>query len=66
MWVWRRQWALDAWPNHVINVVSFGWSLWLAPRLGHSFVGVFSRRADEVFVAILRKWGANLGLKASS
>ncbi|HWX21378.1 MAG TPA: hypothetical protein VN578_15870 [Candidatus Binatia bacterium] len=28
----------------------------LAVRRGYSFVGVFNRRADEVFVRVLRKW----------
>ena len=58
MWVWKGQWALDAWPNHLINVVLFTWALGLAARLGHSFVGVFSHRADAVFTGVLRKWFA--------
>jgi ABC-type cobalamin transport system permease subunit len=66
MWLWRGQWALDAWPNHLINVALLAWALWLAPRLGHSFVGLFSRRADTLFVGILRKWRADLSRKPPS
>jgi hypothetical protein len=29
-------------------------------RLGYSFVGVFSKRLDLVFVRVLRKWHADL------
>ncbi len=39
-----------------MTVALFFWSLWLATELGHSFVGGFNRRADEVFVTVLRKW----------
>jgi hypothetical protein len=56
MWIWKGQWALDAWPNRVLAVCLFGWSLWLAVQRGYSFVGVFSRRFDQVFVRVLRKW----------
>jgi hypothetical protein len=41
---------LISWP------VGFFAALWLAVRRGYSFVGVFNRRADEVFVRVLRKW----------
>jgi hypothetical protein len=62
-WVWKHQWGLDAWPNRVITLILFGWSLGLAVRLGDSFVGVFNRRADRVFVGVLRKWCSDLGLR---
>jgi inner membrane protein len=55
-WVWRGQWALDAWPNRVISATLFLWSLGLAVKLGDSFVGVFNRRIDAVFVGALRNW----------
>jgi hypothetical protein len=51
---------LDAWPNRLLSVVLFTWALWLAVLRGYSFVGVFSRRLDEVFVKVLRKWHAQL------
>lgn len=62
-WAWDHQWALDAWPNRVITVVLFFWSLWLAVKMGDSFVGVINRRVDKVFVDVLRKWVSQLGLR---
>jgi hypothetical protein len=56
MWVWKGQWRLDGWFNRYLSVVLFLWALWLPVRLGYSVVGVFSRRADQVFVGVLRKW----------
>ncbi len=56
MWLWKGQWALDAWPNRVLSVAVFAAALWLAVRDGHSVVGVFNRRADAVFVSVLRRW----------
>ena len=60
MWLWKGQWALDAWPNKLISVTLFSWTLWLAVKQGHSWVGVFNRRADIAVVAVLRKWWAAL------
>jgi hypothetical protein len=60
MWIWRGQWPLDAWRNRVLTVGLFIWASWLAVPLGYSFVGVFSRRLDRVFVEVLRKWHTNL------
>jgi hypothetical protein len=62
MWIWKHQWALDSWPNRLITVALFGWALWLAVRRGDSFVGVFNRRVDRVFVGVLRKWCSDLGI----
>ncbi len=42
--------------NRWLSVALFLWALWLPVRLGHSVVGVFNRRADQVFVGVLRKW----------
>jgi inner membrane protein len=56
MWVWKGQWRLDSWINRYLTVALFVWALWLPARLGHSVVGVFSRSADQVIVAVLRKW----------
>ncbi len=65
MWVWKGQWRLDSWINRYLSVGLFLWALWLPVRLGHSVVGVFSRRADRVVVGVLRKWHtALLGKKA--
>ena len=56
MWVWKGQLRLDGWFNRYLSAALFVWALWMPVRLGHSVVGVFSRRADQVFVGVLRKW----------
>ena len=62
MLLWAGQWRLDGWINRYLTVALFLWALWLPIKLGHSVVGVFNRRADRVFVGVLRKWhGAWLG-----
>ena len=63
MWIWKGQWPLDAWPNRLLTLFLFGWALWLAVPLGYSFVGVFSRRLDKVFVEVLRKWRQDLSVR---
>jgi inner membrane protein len=61
-WVWTGQWRLDGWQNRYLSVALFLWALWLPVKLGHSVVGVFNRRADAAFLAVLRKWhGALFG-----
>jgi inner membrane protein len=60
MWIWKGQWPLDSWINRVITVTLFFWSLWLAIPLGYSFVSVFNRKIDEIFLTVLRKWKASL------
>ncbi len=60
MWLWRGQWRLDGWFNRYLSAALFLWALWLAVPLSHSFVGVFNRRADGVFVGVLRKWHQQL------
>jgi len=56
MWVWKGQWRLDGWQNRIVSVLAFVGSIWVARRTGHSFVGVFNRRTDRVFVDVLRGW----------
>ena len=56
MWVWKHQLRLDSGFNRWLAVGLFLYALWLPLRLGHSVVGVFNRRADAVFVGVLRKW----------
>ncbi len=63
MWIWRGQWRLDAWPNRLLSIALFLWSLWLAVQKGYSFVGVFSRRLDQTFIQVLRKWQAELACR---
>lgn len=60
MWVWKGQLRLDGWFNRYFAAALFLWSLWLPVSLGHSIVGVFNRRADQVVVGVLRKWHAAL------
>ena len=62
MWIWKYQWRLDGWQNTVITLALLMWALWLAVKTGDSFVGVFNRRADKVFVSVLQKWCSQLGL----
>lgn len=56
IWLWKGQWPLYAWPNRLLTAGLFLWSLLVAVQCGHSFVGVFNRRADAVFVGVLRGW----------
>jgi len=56
MWLWRGQWRLDAWPNQVFTWVLLLSSFCVAVRRGDSFIGVFNRWADDIFVRVLRKW----------
>lgn len=65
-WVWRGQWALDAWPNRVLTLGLFAGCLVLSVRLGDSPVGVFHRRADAVFVSVLRGWVRRFGWARST
>lgn len=58
-WHWRHQWPLDAWPNRILTFALLVACFHQAVRLGDSCVGVFSRRADSVFIAVLRKWHAH-------
>src|ERR1700677_1696581 len=58
MWIWKYQWRLAGWQNEVITIILLVWALWLAVRMGDSFVGVFNRRCDRVFVSVLQKWHA--------
>jgi len=56
MWLWKGQWPLYAWPNRVLTVVLFLWGLAVAVQRGYSFVGVFNRRLDSIFVTVLSGW----------
>ena len=51
---WDGQWALNAWQNFVITGLALAVTFVLAWRRGYSPVGVFSRRADQLFVRALR------------
>jgi inner membrane protein len=60
MWYWKYQWPLDGWQNKIIFIALFVWSLGIAVKKGDSFVGVFNRRCDRVFVGVLQKWHERL------
>jgi membrane-bound metal-dependent hydrolase YbcI (DUF457 family) len=52
--VWGGQWMLGAWQNTAITIVLVLAAIHLAWRLGYSPAGLFSEKADRVFVATLR------------
>ena len=56
MYLWHGQWRLDGWQNRVITVVLFFVCIWMALGRDDSVVGVFNRRVDRIFVAVLKKW----------
>ncbi len=56
IWFWKHQWRLDGWENQTIFVAVFACSIWLALKRGFSFVEVINKRADVVFMGVLRNW----------
>jgi hypothetical protein len=56
MWICKWQWPLDGWQNKVITVTLFFWALWISSGRKDSFVGVFNRRLDGIFLGVLHKW----------
>lgn len=60
---WKHQWRLDGWQNRIICVTLLFTELWQATRRGYSCVEFFNRKADAVFVAVLRKWRTQLQSK---
>ena len=56
IWFWRGQWRLDGWQNMLITFGLLGLVIRVAVRRGYSFVSVFSQRADQAFIQVLRKW----------
>jgi hypothetical protein len=54
---WVGQWPLDAWPNFAFTVVLLVYVFARAIRSGYSPVGMFSERADRVFVyTVKNRW----------
>lgn len=54
---WSGQWALNAWPNVAFTVLLLAYAFARAVRSGRSPVGLFSARADRVFVETVRnRW----------
>lgn len=52
---WPGQWALNAWPNFVITLCLLLTTFYLAWSKGHSPLEILSPRADDPFVATLRR-----------
>ncbi len=52
---WDGQWPLTSWQNTTVTILLMGWILARAVTQGHSPVGIFSTRADAVFVATLQE-----------
>jgi inner membrane protein len=54
---WSGQWPLDAWPNILFTLLLIAFAFYRAIGAGYSPVGVFSDRADRVFVETVRnRW----------
>jgi hypothetical protein len=54
---WPGQWPLNGWPNVLITLILLAVVFVQAGREGVSPVSLFSRRADEAFVAAVRRRG---------
>lgn len=52
---WPYQWSLNAWPNFVITILFIIITLCLARTKGYSIVGLFSKKADQSLVKIIRE-----------
>jgi inner membrane protein len=52
---WSGQWRLDSWINQALTAVLLAITFFLAWRRGYSPLDLVSKRADEGFVAVLRK-----------
>lgn len=51
---WQGQWMLGAWQNTALTIALVMVTIYLAWRLGYSPAGIFSEKADRVFVQTLR------------
>lgn len=51
---WSGQWTLSSWQNGALTGVLIALTVWAAWRFGRSPLGLFSPRADAVFVETLR------------
>ncbi|MBW1771166.1 MAG: metal-dependent hydrolase [Deltaproteobacteria bacterium] len=54
-WIWKGQWALNAWPNFLITGVALILTFFLSWRLGYSPFEMASRKVDRAFVGALRE-----------
>lgn len=53
-WTWSGQWPLNGWQNLVITVVLLVMTLVFAWRKGYAPLEMFSEKADQAFVNVLR------------
>ena len=60
VWVWTGQWCLDAWQNKLFSVVLLAWIFHIAITRGVSVMGIFSQKADAVFVRVVQGWWAKV------
>jgi hypothetical protein len=63
---WAGQWPLNAWPNIAFTVLLLTYALVRAIRSKYSPVGVFSSRADQMFVDTVRNRWLTMRAGASS
>jgi inner membrane protein len=63
VWFWQSQWKLHGWQNQLIFLGVFVTSLCVAVKRGYSFVELFNRRLDAIFVGVLRKWRDGLRVR---
>jgi hypothetical protein len=62
---WSGQWPLTSWQNTTLTILLMVYAMALAVQRGRSPVSLFSGRADERFVAILRtRWESMRGGKS--
>lgn len=54
-WVWKGQWALNAWPNILITGIAIALALFLSWKRGFSPIDLFSPKLDAVIVHTLRR-----------
>ena len=53
---WSGQWPLTGWQNTSITIILMIFCFYTAINRGYSFVSLFNRKADLVFVNVLKKW----------
>ena len=56
---WSGQWPLTGWQNTTITIILMLFCFYTAVNRGYSPVSLFNKRADSVFVEVLKKWFGN-------
>ena len=52
--VWKYQWAINAWPNVVITIAALVITFYYAWKHGHSVLEIISKKVDLMFVRTLQ------------